>query len=114
MIVGPDGSQFNHVLKMAFSSIRMSAMGEIRSILKRLPLRELEIRRLCALDTGFGSICADYEEASEALCYWQTVDEKGTRQPDIQVIGEYRELLGELEAEILTRLDQALTNLRRS
>lgn len=63
-------------------------------------------------DAGFSSICADYEEAAEALRYWQTLIDKGGRKPDTRVIAEYQELIGELEAEILAWLDQALTNLR--
>lgn len=89
-------------------------MGEKRSILERLPQRELEIRRLCTADSDFNSLCADYEEASEALRYWQTLIEKGGRKPDVRVIAEYQELIGELEAEILAWLDRALPNRCRS
>lgn len=63
-------------------------------------------------DAGFSSICADYEEAAVALRYWQTLIDKGGRKPDIRMIAEYQELIGELEAEILAWLDQAATNLR--
>ncbi len=64
-------------------------------------------------DAGFSSICADYEEAAEALRYWQTLIEKGGRKPDTRVIAEYQELIGELEAEILGWLDRVRTDRLR-
>jgi hypothetical protein len=77
-----------------------SAMVGIRSILARFPQRELDIRRRCLRDADFKSICGDYEEAAIALRHWQKVAAEG--DPRVE---EYTNILGELEAEILTKLD---------
>jgi hypothetical protein len=78
-----------------------SAMVDIRSIVARFPQRELDIRRCCLRDPDFKSICEDYEEAAIALHHWQKVA-KEEGDPRVE---EYTDLLGELEAEILTKLD---------
>lgn len=80
-------------------------MEEIRSIVARFPQRELDIRRRCARDPHFRAICADYEEATAALHYWQRVAKDGDRR-----VAEYAAFLGELEAEILDRLDRSRSN----
>jgi len=80
----------------------MHAMEEIRSIVARFPQRELDIRRRCARDPRFRSICADYEEATTAYRYWQRVAEDGDRRA-----ADYATFLGELEAEILAQLDRS-------
>ncbi len=77
-------------------------MEDIRSILARFPMRELEIRRLCARDVRFRSVCRDYEEAAAALRYWRNVSSDYAAR-----IEEYESFLGELEAEILGRLESA-------
>jgi hypothetical protein len=77
------------------------AMVNIHSIVARLPQRELDIRRRCLCDADFKSVCEDYEEAALALCHWQKVAKEG--DPKIE---EYTNFLGELEAEILTKLDK--------
>jgi hypothetical protein len=75
-------------------------MEECRSLIARFPHLELEIRRRCASDPGFMSICADYEEAAAALRYWQGISpDYGSR------VEEYKRFLEELEAEILTQLE---------
>jgi hypothetical protein len=76
-------------------------MEDIRSIVARLPRRELEIRRRCAQDPGFRAICRDYEEAAAALCRWRGVAEERDRR-----VQEYANFVGELEAEILACLDR--------
>lgn len=76
-------------------------MEYMRSVVARFPRRELEIQRRCAHDTGFRSICADYEEAAAALHHWQKVAREGD-----QKVEEYRRFLGELEAEILAHLNR--------
>ena len=46
----------------------------VRSIVARFPQREFDIRRRCALDAQFKSVCADYEEAAAAFRYdWKKV-----------------------------------------
>ena len=88
-------------------------MGCNRTITARLPLRELEIRRRCACDAHFRSICMDYEDAAAALCYWQTVTEQGDRRPEgMRRVQEYAVLLGELEAEVLARLSYPASDAR--
>lgn len=79
---------------------RTAAVGGIRSILYRLPRRELEIRRVCARDAGFRSVCTDYEEAASALRHWQQLAKEGDPKVD-----EYARLLGELEEEIVAQLN---------
>lgn len=76
-------------------------MEGVRSILARFPQRELEIRRRCARDAHFRSVCSDYEEASAALCHWQRAGEEGSGK-----VVEYRDFLSELEAEILAQLER--------
>lgn len=85
------------------------AVEEIRSIIARFPQRELEIRRRCTRDACFRSVCKDYEEAAKALRYWQQAGRDGER-----MVEEYMNFLGELEEEILDRLDRQVSNVRRS
>jgi hypothetical protein len=77
-------------------------MEDIRSVVARFPQRELDIRRRCVRDAQFRSVCADYEEAATALRYW----EKGATEGDRKV-EEYKNFLGELEAEILAQLNRS-------
>jgi hypothetical protein len=76
-------------------------MENIRAIVARLPLRELDIRRRYARDEHFRSICGDYELAMEALRRWERVAKEGTQRTE-----EYTSFLGELEAEILAQLER--------
>lgn len=69
------------------------------SFLARWPQRELEIRRKCSQDAIFRSILADYEEARAALDHWRGAEAADRR------VEEYEELMEELEAELLARLD---------
>jgi hypothetical protein len=90
-------------------------MEDIRSIVGRLPQRELEIRRRCARDPHFRSICADYEEAACARRYWEKVAQKGDRKKEAyRNVEEYANFLGELEAEILAYLNRSISNVRQS
>ncbi|MCB1495246.1 MAG: hypothetical protein KDJ86_05640 [Bauldia sp.] len=80
-------------------------MGVVHTIVARYPRRELEIRRLYSRDAPFRSVCEDYDQATSALRYWQS-------RPDADAakIEDYRNFLGELETEILTRLDRIRRN----
>jgi hypothetical protein len=90
-------------------------MEEIRSIVVRFPQRELDIRRRCARDTHFKSICQDYEEAARALRYWQKAAQAGDRKKEAdRKVEEYGSFLGELEAEILAHLDRVTSNAQQS
>ena len=81
-------------------------MGEAHTFAARYPQRELEIHRLCSLDTEFRSACEDYEQASSALRYWQ-----GRPDEAVSKIRDYENFLNELEIEILTRLDRSQVNV---
>jgi hypothetical protein len=83
-------------------------MEDIRAVVTRLPRRELDIRRRCARDADFRSICMDYEEAGRALCYWQKVAQTGDRKKEAdRNVEEYKSLVDELEAEILANLNRS-------
>lgn len=83
----------------------VGAMEEIRSLVARFPQRELDIRRRCARDAHFRSICADYEEATAALHHWQKVGKGEDRR-----VAEYAAFVEDLETEILDQLDRAISN----
>ena len=77
-------------------------MDRVRTIVARLPQRELEIRRRCQRDPNFRSACEDYEEAASALRHWQKVAQtEGTTHEAGGKAVEYAKFLDELEAEIL-------------
>lgn len=61
---------------------------------------ELEIRRLCIRNPGFRSACEDYDVAAMALRHWQ-----GAGDAFVARTTEYRQMLGNLEHEILRELD---------
>jgi hypothetical protein len=87
---------------------RVRPMEDIRAIVTRLPQRELDIRRRCARDADFRSICMDHEEAARALRYWQKVAQMGDRKKGAdRNVEEYQGLLDELEAEILAHLNRS-------
>lgn len=78
-------------------------MEEVRSIVARFPLRELEIRRCFTRDAQFRAVCADHEEAVRALHHWRHAAEKG--DPDgARKLADYEQLVTELEQEALTYL----------
>ena len=79
-------------------------MEEARAIISRYPQRELEIRRLCNRDERFRSVCQDYQQAAVALRYWQ-----GRPADNASRIEDYENFLGELEIEVLARLDHSLS-----
>jgi hypothetical protein len=87
--------------------VRKSVVENIRSIIARFPVRELDIRRRCARDARFRSVCTDYEEAAAALRYWKKVATEGDRKAE-----EYSNFLTELESEILDRLDHPASTAR--
>lgn len=81
-------------------------MEMIRSIVARFPQHEFKIRRRCVRDARFRSICADYEEATAALRFWQKAAGDGNRK-----VTEYANFVGELEAEILEKLNGSKSNI---
>ncbi|MBK3801141.1 hypothetical protein GAY33_18245 [Azospirillum brasilense] len=74
-------------------------MEEFRSIIERLPQRELDIRRRYGCDAQFRTVCADYEEATTAIRHWRSLAEQAGKKAE-----EYTGILQELEAEVLNRL----------
>jgi len=90
-------------------------MEEIRSLVARFPSREFDIRRRCARDPCFRSICADYEEAVRALSYWKKIAQEGDRKKGAdRNAEEYMSFLDELETEILAHLNCAISNAQIS
>ena len=75
-------------------------MPQITAVVSRFPRHELAIRRLYTRDATFREICADYDEALRALQYWQSA--AGSSDPRVE---QYRELVNELETEILGLLE---------
>jgi hypothetical protein len=95
---------------------RIGAMEyDIRSIVARFSEREFDIRRRCARDPHFRSICADYEETARALSYWEKVAHEGDRKKEAyRNVEEYANFIGELEAEILAHLNRPTSNAQKS
>ena len=71
---------------------------EIGSTLaRRFPQYASKIRRLRTRDPDFRSICDDYDDARRALKHWQAAGQA-------ERAAEYREILKELEEEVLAIL----------
>ena len=78
-------------------------MPKLVAIINRFPEHELAIHRLCSQDSGFRGICEDYEAAAAAFRNWQKAG------PDyVARANEYRDMLGEIEAEIRKELSRYL------
>jgi hypothetical protein len=75
---------------------------EIETLVSRFPRHVLAIRRLYAADARFRTICGDYDEALRALRYWQAAGASSDCR-----IEQYRELLDDLESEILNNIGGA-------
>ncbi|MEJ8574554.1 hypothetical protein [Microbaculum marinum] len=94
---------------IATGTAGQGAMEDIRSIVARFPGREFEIRRRCARDAHFRTICSDYEEAADALRRLRGVAGESSRK-----VEEYVSFLAELETEILEHLQGNAPGARRS
>jgi hypothetical protein len=66
------------------------------AVAHRFEGQELTVRRLYASDPEFRSVCEDYATATRALASWEA---------DRMRAEDYRQLVGELEAEIRSFLD---------
>ena len=75
-------------------------MHDLAPIIRRFTGHEFEIRRRCSHDPEFRAICEDYAAATVALAHWEKDRSKAE---------DYRQLIRELEDEIL----EHLTNPRR-
>ena len=69
-------------------------------VLKRFPQHSEKIQQVFSKDPSFQSLCEDYRACSKALKYWSgaTSDKAAARRE------EYRQLLLELEEEVLLYL----------
>jgi hypothetical protein len=72
---------------------------EIEVLASRFPQHAWSIRRLQARDPGFCSICDDYGAAQRALKHWEAADQVAPER-----VAEYRQIVAELEAEVLAIL----------
>jgi hypothetical protein len=70
-------------------------MGEeIESLARRFPQYQATIRRLCACDPNFRSICDDHRDVKRALEHWEAASPEAPG-----MVADYRQILAELEAE---------------
>jgi hypothetical protein len=70
-------------------------MAGVSALVSRFPQHELVIHRLWARDGEFRVVCGDYEAALAALRHWESLEPAPARAR------EYRELVTELEDEIM-------------
>lgn len=75
-------------------------MPSIDLLVSRFPSREFAIRQLYVRDPEFRAVCDDYGEVQRALEHWQAADQAAPER-----VGEYRQMLEELEAEALAFLN---------
>jgi hypothetical protein len=74
--------------------------GSLTHVLERFPDHWQEITELLRTSAAFGSLCEDYAIAVTALRAWEL-----SAHPKAPArVTEYRELVAELEAEILAQL----------
>ena len=74
-------------------------MAAVTTLVSRYPQHELTIHRLWARDGEFREVCGDYEAALAALRHWESLE------PAPGKAREYRELVSELEEEIMQMVD---------
>lgn len=70
-------------------------MPDLAPIIRRFSEHEFEVNRRYARDPEFRAICEDYAVATRALEYWEKDRVKAE---------DYRQLISELENEILEHL----------
>jgi hypothetical protein len=74
---------------------------KLAHLLARFPERELAVHRLFVRDARFREACEDYEDAWKALRHWEAAGSGGEAKAE-----DYRQVVTELEAEILSCLDR--------
>lgn len=74
-------------------------MPDLAPVIRRFTEHEFEVRRRCARDPEFRAICEDYAAATSALAHWEKDRSKAE---------DYRQLVRELENEILEHLTRPL------
>jgi hypothetical protein len=77
----------------------MPDLAAIEVLVRRFPDHARSIRRLEAQDATFRAICEDYADALRALEHW-----RGAGQSAQQRIEDYRQIVTELEDEVLAAL----------
>ncbi len=80
-------------------------MPRIASIIGRFPEHELAIRRFCNRDSEFLCVCEDHGEAAAALDRFRLAN-------DEMRVDEYRQILADLELEILEGIDKRTVPVR--
>ena len=75
---------------------------EFETLVRRFPQHAATICRLRGQDASFRSICEDYGEAQRALKHWEAAAPAAPER-----VAEYRQILSELEAEVLAVLKGA-------
>ena len=78
-------------------------LAKIAAVISKFPEHELVIRRLCSQELDFRNDCEDYDAAVAALQRWESA---GSRY--VERANEYRNILGELEADILKDINSYL------
>ena len=84
----------------------MSLNSAVGCVIGRFPHREEEIAECFGSDERFRALCEDYFECLKSLARW-------TREPGQTAAvyqEDYRELLAELEGDILNYLDRLSVN----
>jgi len=69
-------------------------------VLERLPQHRRAISERMMVDRDFRSLCDDYDDALEALRRWEASDDRRRQER----VAEFRDLVEELEQEILREL----------
>jgi hypothetical protein len=79
-------------------------MRKIKTLVKRYPRHELAIHRLHLRDVAFRTICIDYDDAQRWLEYWRS-----RATPSARKIRLFRQILMELEADLLGMIENSLS-----
>lgn len=80
-------------------------MSDLAPVLRRFAEHEFEVRRRYASDSGFRAICEDYAAAASALAHWENDHSKAE---------DYRQLIRDLEDEILEYLQRPIGATKRT
>lgn len=71
---------------------------DVAAVTRQFSQHEFRIRRLFASNADFRAICEDYSAATRALALWEA---------DNRRAGDYRQIIGELQDEILEYLERS-------
>lgn len=79
------------------SQLKLRPMNDVVMVISRFPTHEFAARRCYASDVDFREMCENYATTRSALDRWKSDGGKAA---------EYRQLMRELEDEILAYLEQ--------